>query len=323
VRRRGFSDEPGRTGSSRLFRYRAYDLTIESSFPIRDLPSATGAPDLFVREGAPVVHAVADLDELGHAFASTPEGAWHYHFRDSGSFLVSDGRTVVVEPLPDASSSVVRLSLLGPALGLALMQRGLFVLHASSVALDGRAVAFLGGHAAGKSTLAAALHARGHTMLTDDVAAIRDEAEGPVLLPSFPEFKLWPNALEALGSPPESLPRLHPDLEKRGLPLAERFETRPRPLARLYVLGKGAAVQIEPVTPAEALEQVMRHWYGSRFGRALLQAVGVAAHFQSCARAVASVPVRRLLRPEADSGSASIAEALEAAILRDLGGCSR
>jgi hypothetical protein len=44
-------------------------------------------------------------------------------------------------------------------------------LHASVVDVDGRAVAFLGASRQGKSTLAAALARRGHTLLSDDCCA--------------------------------------------------------------------------------------------------------------------------------------------------------
>ena len=112
------------------------------------------------------------------------------------------------------SEEVLRLSILGPAMALVLHQRGTFVLHASCVAIAGRAVAFLGQHAAGKSTIAALLHARGHELVSDDVAAVEFAGEEVWAIPSFPQTKLWSDAARALGMSPETMPQLHPEHEK-------------------------------------------------------------------------------------------------------------
>jgi hypothetical protein len=163
-------------------------------------------------------------------------------------------------------------------------------LHASAVALDGGAVAFLGGPGWGKSTLAAALYARGHGILADDVTAVDADAGSPMVFPGFPQLKLWPEAAAALGDAPETLPRIHPMLEKRARPAGRGFPEAPLPLRRIHVLARGPAHEIEPLRPQEALLELVRHSYCAR----LLQALDARRHFLHCARLANCVPVCRL-----------------------------
>ena len=106
-----------------------------------------------------------------------------------GRFRVRQGRDVLIHPAGDADEQVLRLFLLGPVLAVLLHQRGRLVLHASGVALDGCAVAFLGGSGWGKSTLAGLLHRRGHRFLTDDVLPV-DVERGRTVAPGIPELKV-------------------------------------------------------------------------------------------------------------------------------------
>ena len=72
-----------------------------------------------------------------------------------GTMAERHGTEIVVDPLPS----------LGMGFGLLLRPRGLVVLHASSVDIDGKAVAFVGNPGRGKSTLALALLEQGHKLV--------------------------------------------------------------------------------------------------------------------------------------------------------------
>jgi len=72
--------------------------------------------------------------------------------------------------LPDAFYSSVA--------ALTLAWRGLLPFHASTVAIDGRAVLIAGTAGVGKSTLAAALTGQGARWLADDLSAISQDAAG-------------------------------------------------------------------------------------------------------------------------------------------------
>ena len=148
-------------------------------------------------------------------------------------------------------------------------------------------------------------------MVTDDVLAIDMEYGAPLALPSFPQFKLWPESAVALGEVAEALPLLHPDFDKRVRLVTQAFAQAALPLTHLYVLDAGTAPHVGLIYPQAALGEVMRHWYGARFGRYLLQVGDVASHFQRCASLVNQVSVRRLHRPACLSALPDLAQLVE------------
>jgi hypothetical protein len=203
------------------------------------------------------------------------------------------------------------LSILGPALGLILHQRGFLVLHASVVARSGGAVAFLGKNGWGKSTIAASLHVKGYDLVADDVAAISIGPDGPSALPGFPQVKLWPEAAALLGETPERLPILHPDFDKRGWSAARGFTGEPRRLERIYVLAAGPAPAIEPLEPREACLELLSHWYGHRFGGGLLHPGSAGHHLRQCVALAGRVPMHRLRRSGGPSTLLHLAELVD------------
>lgn len=92
--------------------------------------------------------------------------------RDFARVLISpDGLELLCEPDPTNDGWASILS--AQALPLAATIRGLEVLHASGVVLDGRAVLITGPPGAGKSSLAAALVRAGGRLLSDDAVALQ------------------------------------------------------------------------------------------------------------------------------------------------------
>ena len=279
-----------------MYSYRAYGLGIQSALPLPELVTEEAAADVHVRIGT-VPRPSIETEAEGGYFWATPREAGRF-VDGVGAFLVRGGREILVDPAPGVDERVLRLSILGPAFALVLHQRGQFVLHASAVESAGGAVAFAGGSGWGKSTLAATLHARGYGLVSDDVTAIVLGTEGPVVLPAFPQLKLWPEAATSLGKVPETLPLLHPLFEKRAHRVTRGFWQRPLPLRRIYVLDEGADPTLESLHPHVAALELVRHWYGARFGDSLLRVDGGAGtHFRQCAILANTVPVQRLRRP--------------------------
>ena len=272
--------------------YLAYGLGIRSPIPLPELVAQSGRPDVVVRLGR-VDGVPAELPSGGSTFRVTLSeiaAAWP----DVGAIAVRGGSEIVVDPAPGVEEAALRLFLLGPALGIALHQRGRLVLHASAVALGPGAVAFLGGSGWGKSTTAAALHTRGHPLVSDDVLALGDPADAwPCVYPGFPQLKLSPEAAASLGDAVDALPRLHASHAKRARPAPEGFSPGPRLLARLYVLADGERLGLEPLAPNEQVIELVRHSYCAP----LLPATTAAANLRQCAGLVARVPVLRLRRP--------------------------
>lgn len=285
-----------------MFSYLAYGLGLHSTLPLPEfLPAEAGCDVLIqVEEGIPLP---ADTPVEQSYLKVTAEEACLY-FRGVGVFVVRGGRQITVRPLPGVEAQALRLYLVGTVMAILLYQRGLLVLHASTVEVEGGAVAFLGESGWGKSSLAAALHCRGHGVIADDVTAVRlSPAE---VFPAFPQFKLSLEAADVLGYDRGSLLVLHPAEEKRAYRSPGEFSSAPLPLRRLYVLSWGALCELEPLGPQEAVIELVRNSYPTRF----LCPAG-ALHFLQCTRLVREVPVHRLKRPRSLPGLPALASLIE------------
>ena len=158
--------------------------------------------------------------------------------------------------------------------------------------------------------MAAALHARGHRLVTDDVAVLRVEEGFTTMFPGFPQLKLWPKALVSLGEDPEELSRCNPHFEKRSRPAAHKFSSTPVPVKRIYVLDKGDTPEILPLGPKEALGELVHHTYGAL-------GVGSASHFLECARLANEVAICSLRRRKSLSQLPDLARLIEADLVRN------
>jgi hypothetical protein len=291
------------------FSYRAYGLGFRAPMPLPELVGGEAETEVSIRFGRveppPVKHSAKNW---GYYNLGPEED--HLFWQEVGSFLVRAGCEIVVDPRPGLDEQVLRLFLLGPVLAVLLHQRGHLLLHASAVAVNDEAVLFLGSAGWGKSTIAAALHARGHNLVTDDLAVLRVEESRPMLFPGFPQLKLWPEALVSLGDNPEKLPRCNPHLEKRARSATHRFSSRSLPVKQIYVLGEGNTTEILPLRPQEALGELVRHTYGAL-------GVGSTSHFLKCVSMVDRVRTYRLRRQKTLAQLPNLAQLIEENVNQD------
>jgi hypothetical protein len=289
--------------------YYAYGLGIHSALPLPELVSSQIEADIVVHFGQAERSRVESGEAARPVWGTAREV--HLAWRDVGAFVVQDGREIVIEPLPGVEERVLRLCILGSCLGVVLLQRGLTVFHASVVGLSSGAVAFLAPKGQGKSTMAAALHVRGHNLIADDIMVVDCERGELTARPGFPQLKLWPESAQAIGQDPESLPILHPRLGKRARQISHGFLQDPLPLQSIYVLGIGDEIDIVPLSPKDALLYIMPHWYGAMFGGELLRVFGLGTHFRECTRLANRVPIYLLKRPPSLDLLSDVAQAVE------------
>lgn len=267
-----------------MYVYTAYNLCIHSEIPLPELVVSQGSPDIIVRfeklESIP-----QETIDKGYRFGGKVPGF--------GKLLIQDGQEILLDPVPEMNESILRAYILGPLLAIVLRQRGLLVLHASSVAINNGTVAFLGASGWGKSTLAEAFHYQGYSVLTDDVMAIEIQRNKAIALPSFPQVKLWPEAAASIGHIPEDLPTLHPHTDKLSHYLSDGFCHTPLPLKRIYVLAVGTEHAITRLQPQAAFVELVRH---SRAAISLTAQAFVSSHLHQCASLVKKVPICRFQR---------------------------
>jgi len=278
-----------------FYKYRAYNLNINSDFYLPELSCGYDTAEVTIRRGR--IESLPPEAAGCYCYYKANDYGIYLAWEGVGAFLVRNGCEMIVDPLPGIEDRIIRLFILGTSLAMLLHQRkNMIVLHASVVEISGKAVAFVGEKGAGKSTLAATLHRRGHNLIADDILAISDSNGIIEALPGFPHLKLWPDSVESLGFSPDSLPRIRPELEKRSYHLHTGFSQTPLPLKGVYVLGTGPKMIVETLQPQKALLALMPHWYGARFGIDFLQSLGLSCHFQQCAKLVDSTPIYQLIR---------------------------
>ena len=192
------------------------------------------------------------------------EGGYLLRFPDLADFLISqDGRQVTCLPAPEVMEETSWHLYLNQVLPLALAKQGQLVLHASAVEIGDHAVAFMGESGRGKSTLAASFATSGLRFLTDDGLLLSPCDSGYQVMPSHPSIRLWDDSQQALMS--TSAPMAPPvQFTSKSRFLAGEdivFCEQPRPLRRIYFLGAGSSAQLvfEPVKPAEALIELVKH----------------------------------------------------------------
>jgi len=280
--------------------YTVYGLTIASEIELPELVSASQDAGGSVAESLAVSIVVDPNDFSGRPASDAETIAWArpddvcVRYPGLASYRVTSGRTIRVFVAEGADASLVRLFLLGPALAILLHQRKWLVLHASAVSINGRAAVFVGNKGYGKSTLAAALLARGHPLIADDLAPIDfSDPSRPVIHPGFPQLKIAPATAERLGHQSDSLSLLHSSLKKKALRAQGEFVSSPTPLFRIFVLAKGDDGVCQPLPPQQRFIELVRHSYVAP----LLQSTGeAAAHFSQVAVLAASANVMELRR---------------------------
>ena len=142
---------------------------------------------------------------------------------------------------------------------LVLAKEGGFLLHSASAMRGGRAFLFSGLSGAGKTTISR-LAPPQVTLLTDEVSYVRRQGDG----------------YRAFGTP------FAGELARVG-------ENVSAPIAALYLLEKGLANRIEPVSMSEATQRIMRNILFFAEEPDLVRRI-----FESACEFVARVPVYRL-----------------------------
>jgi hypothetical protein len=282
---------------------------VRSSFLIDSFSPWIGEdrpPDVAVNSGELPEHSGSLLFD-GPLLRISGDRSCRYIAPTGGAFFVNPCGTEVTVRVGDLEDELSSL-LLRPMLAILCHKRRLLPIHASCVQIGGRAVAFAGPSAAGKSVLAAAFLQAGFPLLADDLIAVDPFAPGgPIVLPTFPQLKLWRDSLEGLGFDLANYRRCRPALDKYEIRFAPNLLT-PLPLAAIYHLRrdrKAEGAWIQPLRGSRGLQTTADAiCYGESQG--IL--AGEDAPLQSVTALVTAVPAYTLVfRPGFDFISATVA----------------
>ena len=236
--------------------YQLFGLCLHSDLPFPGFPEGGDRPDAVLRCAPLDPEAVRLGERRGRRVA---ERLYHEPTGSDLLFEVRDGKEIVVHPLQPIDDEVLRGWVTSIFFSVLLRQRGSVVLHASAVARDGEAVAFVGRAGQGKSTMAEFCRSRGYDVLTDDVLSVRLE-EGEVwAYPSYPFIRLREKT-SAIVDDFGALPVLDWKDGRRVRTLEQDGRVRAR-LRRIYVLegAEGTTESVVELGGGEAVLNLIPH----------------------------------------------------------------
>ncbi len=262
--------------------YSCFDFRLESEVVLKELAEAEDdRPAVAIRLGT--VPETIDGAERGPHGIQVAGDRVLLSIPRTARYLVTGGREIVIEPVEGGSERNLRLFLLGSALGILCFQRGLLLLHANAVVVNGGAVAFAGDSGAGKSTLAAWFSQAGYPVLCDDVCAVRVADGRAVTWPGLPRLKLWGEAAVAFGHDRKALDVAIEGLDKYHVPVVAQGSADAIPLREVNLLARaedGASVEREALSGAAAMAAMMAQTYRGEY----LATMGLTRwHFEQCA----------------------------------------
>jgi hypothetical protein len=285
-----------------------------------DLTLAEGPADLLVRrwrDGATIearfrsarlAYRGARRDASGRPDLeiSEREGEYLLRFGGTAAFAVGDCEIhwYLLEggEKPETEGEI---ALLGLTLAVWLERRGTICLHGAAVARGSGAIGILGSNRSGKSSLAASLLSMAETeLVSDDVLAVDLRGEGPGwwVHPSYPQMRLWPHAAEEfLGVPAAELDPVHPEHDKRRVPIGAdrfgRFGSASRPVTAFFLplrRDDSSEITLERLSSRDAAIEFIRH----SFLAVLPEALGwQARRFETLVALASQVPTFRFSYP--------------------------
>lgn len=214
-------------------------------------------------------------------------------------YLLRCGNEILIEPAPSADHRDVRAFLLGTGFAALCYQRGMLPLHSSVIDVADGCAAFVGPQGAGKSTLVAALAARGHQAIADDICSLQVDDYGVLRAwPGVCRVRLREDALAALGCNGPGIEQEKRRDNKYFVPIQPlRNPSESRRLRRVYQLHRardGAGASITRLDGIAAIEVLMQNVYRAKLGGHMGFRPAV---FAACVTAANDVPVFRFSRP--------------------------
>ena len=284
--------------------YRGYGLSLVSELELPEYLPAPVAddPDIRISLDASALDAWEGCAGAVGEFIPARSGGHLLRIADVAVYHVRGGSDIRISVEPGADPGLVRLFTIGSAMGMALHQRGILVLHGATVARGGRARILVGDSGAGKSTLAARLGRAGYAVLGDDTMALFNAPEGRAgkwLWQGSQVFKLWEDSIEAMGVGVEGLIPLGNRTDKYYLPnlgpITEAGADAGVELAEILVLETAdGPPRVEPLDGIHALQAVAVNTYRPEYIGLLGRE---AEHFRQCGELARDIPVSRLIRP--------------------------
>jgi hypothetical protein len=265
------------------FKYEAFGLKIHSEIKLPELRQVESEiADITINLGEVNITNEDILDE-GVNYKVTENSI--YKFWDIiGKFKITKD-SIIVDPINSVNKIILRNFLLGTTFATLLRMRGLFVLHASSVNINGSAVAFSGFKGYGKSTTAMVFYNEGYPIVADDYITIEfDHHDVPTISPGFPSLRLSNESREFMGIDKFNFDN---QIDKTYLSTMKSFSNNKIPLKKIYILQRDNESKIINIKPQEAFMELVKN----TFGIEMFSKLELFPNFFSCEKIVKNVDV--------------------------------
>lgn len=277
--------------------YKAFGLSLFSEIPLTELPEIKEQED-----NVDVVIEIADLSKLWDEFVPP---LTNFLLRENllmfeaanARFCIEKGEKITVCPFEGADENELSLLIQGICMGALLVQRKLIPLHGSAVCVNGKAYGFIGDSGVGKSTIASAFLSRGYQLLADDLMVLSFSLNNtPIVIPGYPQQKLWKETLKEFGMVPENYCSVYQRQNKYVVPVSAQYSPKPLPLAGIFELVKTESddIEIRPIQKLERLQTIARHTYSNIFA---MHSDLMAWHFDTAVNIAKQVQFFQLRRP--------------------------
>jgi hypothetical protein len=232
-------------------------LCEELGAPGPDLPA-----DLCVT-AAEVPRQLVDAELRAPLYDTSLEAFLYRGGMRSARFLATRGESIVFQENARCEQALFLHHLLHPVMVAALWQRGLFVLHASSVVSPKGAILVTGESGAGKSTTVARLMAEGWPLHTDDVSALCPNQDGILQVQAGARHvHLHEGSAAQLGIGTQGLVRHDWHRMKMAIPASVSIERHACTIANIVYLFHADALSVETVRGRDKLPLLLRSVYG-------------------------------------------------------------
>lgn len=282
--------------------YKAYGLSIASAIPLPPLKtSALTTADLTIRRGQLLGSPPVDSTKIYRAglnarFAQKGIDCLWLDWSPFVSFVALKSNELLVDTT-QTDEDLVSLFTLSEALGLILFQKGYFLLHGSAVRIGDKGVVFLGEPGAGKSTTVAACAQQGCTVISDDMVCIQiDETGRPLLIPAFPQIKIWQHAVDGLQLHQETMAPVREGVDKFSWHDSVIFGENAVPLTEIFVLlsPDEPGSTTDPIPASQVPVELLHHF---PLADALLNGKSLEDYFKKSVAIAKTIPLFRMSRP--------------------------
>ncbi len=238
--------------------YKAFGLVFKSCIehPEFRCEAATDYPDCTIDYGE-VPKNLTNPDKIGGVYQSQGK-QFLLKIENVGRYLIENGNTITIDKSPAASTRETIIFLWASAIAALLHQRGLLIVHGSSVKIGESAIIFSGRSGSGKSTMASAFcNLEDSLIVSDDISAIRINETGvPVVLPGYPMMKLWRDSSEKFGIEWDETRYIRENVKKMIVNTSDRFHDHEVNLRQIYLLSykNSGNAELKEITGYKKLE---------------------------------------------------------------------